>query len=260
MEAPTFEEAWTEFEEWIDGILQDTYDEMSAAIYAGELPPSPLETGYSKATPWQEIVAADDFTVVMALVHETIRMNEVDITVLASQLFDARKTEFDDAISDYLAQMDRGGRGNLTDKKQLAKMRLQSELDASRIAATYNSDLAVSIKKIKSSVPRANRYTYASGLRAWEAERRAWKITQIALHTLMTTRDDALKTFSDKNNLTPDVELFPRKAAEPICVGWINRGVLPYEIAKNNDSPFHVGCLHFWRPIFSPTDKDLWAG
>lgn len=219
-----------------------------------------IETGSSKATPWQEIVSADDFTPVMILIHETIRMNEVDIKVLATQLFEARKTEFDDSVSDYLGQMGKGGSGDLTDKKHLAKIRLQSELDASRIAATYNSDLAVSIKNIKNSTPRANRYTYASGLRAWEAERRTWKITQIALNTIMTARDDALKTFSEKNDLAPDVELFPRKAAEPICTGWINRGVLPYDIAKSNNSPFHVGCLHFWRPIFSPTDKDLWTG
>lgn len=244
----------------IEKEFSDDKDDMLADYEAGLLPPS-ARTGYQKAAGpiWQEMVAG--FSKVMAIVHLAMRMNEVDIESLYDEMYKARKAEFDDAVSDYLAQMDCGGKAYLKAGPEMKLMKAQSRLESEGIADTYNRDLAKAIQKIKDTVPSANRYTYVSQLRAWEAARRIWKMTQISLHTIMTSRDQALKAFSDRNNLAPTVELYPKKAAEPICQGWINRGIVSYRVAKNNPSPYHVGCLHYWRPKFVKGDCDnLWIG
>lgn len=241
----------------IEKEFSDDKDDMLTDYEAGLLPPP----DYQKAAgpSWQEMVAG--FSKVMAIVHLAMRMNEVDIESLYDEMYKARKTEFDDAVSDYLAQMDCGGKAYLKAGPEMKLMKAQSRLESEGIANTYNRDLAKAILNIKNTAPSANRYTYVSQLRTWEAGRRIWKMTQIALHTIMTSRDQALKAFSDRNGLAPDVELYPRTAAEPICQGWINRGIVSYQVAKNNPSPYHVGCLHYWRPKFVKGDcSNLWIG
>ncbi len=244
----------------IEKGFSDDKDDMLADHEVDLLPP-PARSGYQKAAgpTWQEMVAG--FSKVMAIVHLAMRMNEVDIESLYDEMYKARKTEFDDAVSDYLAQMDCGGKAYLKAGPEMKLMKAQSRLESEGIANTYNRDLAKAILNIKNTAPSANRYTYVSQLRAWETARRIWKMTQIALHTIMTSRDQALKAFSDQNGLAPDVELYPRTAAEPICQGWINRGIVSYQVAKNNPSPYHVGCLHYWRPKFVKGDcSNLWIG
>ena len=257
---PTYDEAWCEFSDDLDAELEAIKNEMLDDYEAGLLPP-PVRSGYQKAAgpSWQEMVIG--FSRVMALVHLVMRMNEVDIESLYNEMYKARKAEFDDAVSDYLAQMDCGGKAYLKAGSEMKLMKAQSRLESEGIAETYNRDLAKAILAIRQTVPNANRHTYASQLRTWEAERRTWKLTQISLHTILTSRDQALKAFSDRNGLTPDVELYPKQAAEPVCQGWINRGVVSYQVAKNNPSPYHVGCLHYWRPKFTKGDcENLWIG
>lgn len=229
--------------------------------YEADLLPLPVRSGYQKVVgpSWQEMVAG--FSKVMALVHLAMRMNDFDIESLYDEMFKARKAEFDDAVSDYLAQMDCGGKAYLKAGPEMKLMKAQSRLESKSIANTYNRDLAKAILDIRKSVSKANRHTYVSQLRTWEAARRIWKLTQISLHTIMTSRDQALKAFSDRNGLTPDVELYPKQAAESVCLGWINRGIVSYQVAKNNPSPYHVGCLHYWRPTFTKGDcENLWTG
>lgn len=262
MAIPTYKEAWREFSDDLDAELEAIKNEMLDDYEAGLLPP-PVWSGYQKAAAagpsWQEMVAG--FSRVMALVHLAMRMNDFDIESLYDEMFKARKTEFDDAVSDYLAQMDCGGKAYLKAGPEMKLMKAQTRLESEGIANTYNRDLAKAILDIRKSVSKANRHTYVSQLRTWEAARRIWKLTQISLSTILTSRDQALKAFSDRNGLTPDVELHPKQAAEPVCQGWINRGVVSYQVAKNNPSPYHVGCLHYWRPKFAKGDcKNLWTG
>ncbi len=212
-----------------------------------------------KAALWRQMVA--EFSRVMSLVHLSMRMVSVDVDQLHSELVKARTLEFEDAVSDYTAQMQCGGTGHLRPGPELDRIRKESRRDAEQIADTYNKDLALIIAQIREESPRANRHTYAKRLRAWDRDRSTWKNTQISLHTIMTTRDQALKSFSQHNGLEPPVMLFPRLAKEPICQGWINRGSVEFKVAKRNPSPYHVGCVHFWRPEFERGDcTKLWQG
>lgn len=217
------------------------------------------EYDQKKAALWRQMVA--EFSRVMSLVHLSMRMVSVDVDQLRDELVKARTLEFEDAVSDYTAQMQCGGTGHLRPGAELDRIRKKSRLDAEQIADTYNRDLALVIAQIREESPRANRHTYAKRLRVWDQGRSSWKTTQISLHTIMTTRDMALKSFSQHNGLEPSVMLFPRLAKEPICQGWINRGLVSFEVAKRNPSPYHVGCVHFWRPEFEKGDcTNLWQG
>jgi hypothetical protein len=212
-----------------------------------------------KAARWPSLVA--QFSPVMRLIHGAMRMNEDDVQLMAKELFEARKTEFNAALDDYISQAGCAGSSDLKTRTELDFLRQDSQKDAQSIIDTYNMDLAKTIQKIKVSTPRANRNTYASGLRNWEAGRKSWKATQIALWTTLTARDQALKSFAFHNKLRPKVRLMPRTAAEPICQGWINRGLVSFQIAVNNRSPFHLNCIHFWEPQFDPADcEGLWSG
>lgn len=211
---------------------------------------------------WQPVVAG--FSRVMALVHLSLRGQVEDTEVLANELFQARKQEFNDAMNDYLAQIGCGGQANLTAGPELKAISDQSKKDAKSIMDTFNLDLAKEIQNIKDITPTANANTYALRLKQWDADRSDWKYSQIALWTAMTARDSAFRSFSKNNGLTPEAVLLPSIAAEPICQGWINRGSVPFEIARKNPSPFHIGCIHFWKPTFLEGDEgdceDLWRG
>lgn len=224
-------------------------------------PPKKPQEGKASEHIWRSLVTT--FSPVMRLIHETMRMDLEDTKALADELFEARKTEFNDAISDYVSQLGCGGTGDLkTSSTELKFFREDSDRDAQNITTTYNLNLAEIIQNIRLASPRANRHIYSSRLRKWEADRKLWKSTQIALWTTMTARDQALKSFAFHNNLRPKVKLMPKLAKEPICQGWVNRGAVAFEIAVNNKSPYHPNCVHFWKPTFEKIEDctNLWKG
>ncbi len=236
--------------------LLGQYDQIQSA-------PQPADKQKGKAADdvWRSLVST--FSPVMQLIHDAMRMNSADTRAMTDELFKARKVEFNDAVSDYVSQLGCGGVSDLRAQVELKFLREDSERDARDITNTHNLDLAKTIEKIKTSVPTANRATYTKGLREWESRRRLWKNTQIALWTTMNTRDQALKSFAFHNNLKPEVELMPKLAKEPICQGWVNRGKVTFEIAVRNPSPYHLNCVHFWKPDFVGIEKDcsnLWKG
>lgn len=210
---------------------------------------------------WRSLVSS--LSPVMQLVHEAMRMEKEDTKAMADELFKARKAEFNDAISDYVAQTGCAGTGNLSTTVELKFFRDDSNRDARDIANTYNLNLAKTIQEIRLASPKANRNTYTKALREWEAGRRIWKATQIALNTTLTARSQALASFAFHNDLQPRVELLPKLAKEPICQGWVNRGKVAFQIAANNPSPYHLNCIHFWEPDFTGISgdcTDLWVG
>ncbi len=223
-------------------------------------PPKKPQEGKAADQVWRSLIAT--FSPVMQLIHEAMRMDSKDTKTMADELFEARKTEFNDAISDYISQLGCGGTGDLKTSTELKFFREDSDRDARNITTTYNLNLAEIIQNIRSSTPTANRNTYSKGLRKWESNRKLWKSTQIALWTTMTARDQALKSFGFHNNLKPKVELMPKLAKEPICQGWVNRGAVPFEVAVNNKSPYHPNCIHFWKPTFEKIEDctNLWKG
>lgn len=210
---------------------------------------------------WRSLVVS--FSPVMQLVHDAMRMNPDDTKSMSDELFKARKVEFNDAISDYVAKVGCAGTGDLKADIELKFFRDDSDRDARDITNTYNLDLAKVIQETRSTSPRANRNTYTKALREWEAGRKIWKATQIALNTTLTARSQALGSFAFHNDLKPEVRLLPKLAKEPICQGWVNRGKVAFQIAVNNPSPYHIGCVHFWQPTFEGIKRDcvdLWTG
>ena len=213
------------------------------------------------AAPWRKIVA--QFTRVMALIHLSLRLNPEDQKALSDQLLKARTDEFKEAVSGYIAEMECGGQAELVKGPELKALSKESRKDAKSIVNTYNKDLANAIDQVKLAAVRANRHTFAKRLRDWYDKRSSWKNLTISTHTVMTARDSALKAFAQNNGLSPSVLLWPRTAKEPICQGWINRGEVRFQIAVNNPSPFHVGCVHYWKPVFDEEKGDcegLWVG
>lgn len=220
----------------------------------------PTQKLFGKAAPdWED--SLDGFSPVMVLVHDTMRLYEEDQNLIYDEILKSRIVEYEDAISDYIAQMGCGGKAHITSQKEIEHIKAQSLEDAEGVVNTHNRDLAKIVRQIRVDVPSANRYTYTSRLRMWNSDRYTWKATQIALHTTLTTRDYALKAFSDHNNLEPNVKLLPRTAKEPICQGWINRGLVNYAVAERNPSPYHVNCVHYWKPMFRIGKcEGLWKG
>jgi hypothetical protein len=136
--------------------------------------------------------------------------------------------------------------------------------DAASIANTYNYDLAAAVIKIRSEIPTANRYTYAKYLRIWHAERAKWKERQIVQYAEGTARTKAQQDFETFNRPGGEAILEPRSAVCPVCQGWINRGVVPLNVALNNPSPYHPTCPHIWRTLMPQFNQnacfDLWMG
>lgn len=257
------EQSWLDFEEefkadWVEAeaIAEKEFARLKVQ---GFFKP-PTEESLGKAAPdWEDSLGG--FSPVMVLVHDTMRLYEEDQNFIYDEILKSRIVEYEDAISDYIAQMGCGGKAHVTSQKEIEYIKDQSREDAQSILNTHNRDLAKTIRGIKDDVPTANRSTYTSRFRIWNMGRQIWKATQIALHTTLTTRDYALKTFSDHNNLEPNVKLFPRTAKEPICQGWINRGLVNYEVAERNPSPYHLNCVHYWKPMFRIGKcEGLWIG
>lgn len=214
----------------------------------------------AKARQWEPVVA--DLTDVGRLVHLAARQTPDDVEEMRKSLLGIRRREYDQAVSDYLVQVGCSGSGRLGAGAELSLLNDLGKEDAESIANTFNFDLAHAIRNIRQEVPTANRHVFVNRLRAWERERSEWKGTQIALHTAMTTRQQAMVDFSENNGLRPQLQLQPTRAAEPICQGWINRGKVSFRVASNNPSPYHPGCVHFWKPAFEKTAdcEGLWNG
>lgn len=215
----------------------------------------------AKAREWQPVV--DDLTDVGKLVHLAVRRTSDDIEKISKALFDIRRREYDQAVSDFLVQVGCKEIGQLGEGRELSDLNDLGKEEAKGIANTFNFDLAVAIKNIRQEIPTANRHVYVNRLRGWNRERKEFKSQQIVMHTAMTTRQQAMVNFSENNGLRPQTELIPKVAAEVICQGWINRGKVAFRVANNNPSPFHIGCIHWWQPVsFGKVGncEDLWVG
>jgi hypothetical protein len=209
---------------------------------------------------WQSLV--NGFTPVMKLIHLAMRLDSQDEEAFRRELLDIRRREYEEAVSDYMHQVGCEGRAFLDVGPELKKLDEMSRQDARSIGNTYNFELGRALVGIKKDAPRANRYMYARRLGDWEASRAVWKNTQIAMFTQMSSRQVAMEDFVRNNGLIGGAVLVPGQAAEEICQGWINRGVVPIKTAQDNPSPFHIGCIHYWQPEFEEVGDcfDLWVG
>ena len=221
---------------------------------------------------WQEVVQDDEFTDIQKLVHLAMRMDALHESSLQSALMDIGKGSFEATLTELARTAGCTSRkGLLTDEGLLNNLVNISARDAKSVTNTYNFDLATAIIGIRASAPRANRYIYARRLKEWDRSRTEWKSRQVALNTALKARTLAHAEFMTKN---PDLQGFailegPNPAQEAICQGFLNRGRVPIQVALENPSPFHIGCPHTWRFIFTKLGRkaqkdarcsDMWLG
>lgn len=221
---------------------------------------------------WQEVVQAEEFTDVQRLVHLAMRMDVQHEAGLQEALMANNKSSFEATLTEMSKTAGCTDRkGFLTDEDVLNQLNDSSVQVAKSVTNTYNFDLATAIIGIRVTTPRANRFTYAKRLKDWDNARSEWKTRQISLDNTLKARSLAQEEFMKRN---PDLQGFavlegPDPAQESICQGFLNRGRVPIQVARENPSPFHLGCPHTWRFIFTKLGRkaqkdarceDMWLG
>ncbi len=197
---------------------------------------------------WQAIVQQNSFTPVMRLVHLAFRQTVDHEAAIRAALLRSRRTTYEDELNRLAKQIGCNKKARLTTGPELTALNEASTTDAESMVNTYNYDLAIAIQVIKQENPKSNRATYASRLREWDGKRAEWKNAQVAMWSTLTAVSAAQDAFLQLNtNVTGSAKLGgPNPAAEPICQGWLNRGTVSLEVARNDPSPFHAGCPHPW--------------
>lgn len=191
---------------------------------------------------WQ--AAVDDLSDVGKLVHLVMRQDPYSISRVKNELLRDRRRYYEAELTDQARRVGCPGQvGRLTNSNILSELNLESARDATSIVNTYNADLASAIRYIRAETPTANRYVYAKRLGAWEQKRSSWKNNQIAQYTEGSARAKAQQDFHRNNGTFGVAVLLPKRAICPICIGWVNRGEVPLNIATNNPGPFHPNCF-----------------
>ncbi len=214
---------------------------------------------------WQSLVDSDAFSNVMRLIHLAMRMDFLDERRLRSELTRIRRGFYEQELAIQARRVGCGEQYALLQNGQiLNNLHEASTADAESIINTYNYDLAKAIQKIRAQVPTANRHVYASRLAQWEEERMQWKAPQVELYTEMSARAQAQQDFWSHNRIQGYAELEPKTAVCPVCIGWVQRGRVPIEVAMNNPGPWHPWCPHIWRTFPEQLHEDecalLWLG
>jgi hypothetical protein len=213
---------------------------------------------------WRERVKT--LSNVQRLVHLAMRQTADDSEQMRRELVKVRRRAYEDEITIQAGRLGCSeGKGRLKRGPALTAMNEQSKGDAASIINTYNYSLAVQIETIGKQVKSANRNTYASRLGAWDSEYAKAKAVEVAQWTEGTARRQAQQDFVKLNDLQGHAVLHPRRAAEHICQGWVNRGKVPIKEAMANPPPYHGRCPHAWVTTFKPRRKkkdcsDLWLG
>jgi len=212
---------------------------------------------------WRTLVAS--MTDVQKLVHLATRYDMVNEEALRAQLLKNRRNEYEATLNQLAAEAGCGRSAILSEGPVLSELNDLSRDDAMSIANTYNYELGIAILAISSDTPRANRFAYANRLAKWENRRAKHKDDQIATHTNLTARSLAQRDFNQFNDIDGTAQLVgPNPAAEQICQGWLNRGMVTKQVAVNNPSPFHLGCPHVWdftlKKLNREDCQDLWMG
>jgi hypothetical protein len=194
---------------------------------------------------WRPLV--DEMSNVQKLVHLAARWDMVDEENWRGEILRKMRTAYDEELT---IQANRvgcpGRRGQLRNGPLLSALNDTAKEHAASIVNTYNYDLALLILNVGRETPRANRFTYAARYRVWYAARSAWKNPQINEMSIGTARNRAQQDFVAQNGRMGSARLTPTTAVCPVCQGWINRGIVPLNVALNTNMPAHVNCPHVW--------------
>lgn len=215
------------------------------------------------ARQWEPIV--EDFSKVMKMVHLAMRRDPVDVESIYAEIFREKRDAYEDGMTIQAANAGCPGRRGTTPPDVMKEMSEQAHTEAAGIANTYNYDLALSIRAIRVDVPKANRFTYAKRLAAWEAARDEWKSKQISLWNQMQWQDRATADFLSHN---PQINkgrarVEPRgRAVCKVCQYWVGRGWVDLSETRKQTWPAHLNCPHYWDMHYQGKVKcdELWLG
>jgi len=215
---------------------------------------------------WQKLVASDDYSPVMKLVHLAARMDTTNEEAYRGEMVRTRRDTYEQTLTKLANDSGCEQAGRLGEGEILSELNEQSVSDARSIVNTYNYEMATKVANIRQDVPRANRHTYAARLRTWENERSSFKDTQIAINTNLTARQAAQRDFQKNNDVEITVELVgPSPAAEEICQAALDMGRVPLSIANEIPMPAHLNCVHVWadeqaKKLKEADCNELWMG
>ena len=188
-------------------------------------------------------------TPVQRIVYDWAREGASQAAVTSNELQRVRIIAFNSEIGNqnYAAGCFARG-GYLTNPDIIARLRRDSDKDATGIVNTFNYDLAAAIIRVGSEHPTLNRYQYGSYMAEWYSLRAEWKDPQIAQFADLDARAMAQTEFYRRNwELMGTAKLQPTRAVCPVCQGWIRRGEVEMAVAINNPGPYHPNCPHFWE-------------
>lgn len=155
-------------------------------------------------------------------------------------------------VSELSTMLSRFGCGHrapyLTDTLLIKSIEDFAATSAESITNTYNFALARRLLSLDASKVTKT----IVELRSWRKKRLIWKKKQIDQWTIGTAKKVAAKEFVERNKFLLDfskaeARLFPRKAKEPICMGWSKRGWFPMLEAIDNAPPYHLNCPHYFK-------------
>jgi len=212
---------------------------------------------------WEPIV--EDFSVVMKKVHLLFRRDQVDIENIYAEIFREKREAYEDGLAIQAANVGCAGRRGITPPDVMKEISDEAHTEAAGIANTYNYDLALAVRAIRTETPRANRWTYAKRLGEWEATRDEWKSKQISLWNQMKWQDRATRDFMQHNPqaLKGWAKVEPSgRAVCDVCQYWVNRGKVSIDETRKQEWPAHLNCPHYWDVHYTgKVDcKELWLG
>lgn len=213
---------------------------------------------------WQSTV--DEFSRIQKVVHLLHRMqDDVHGAAIQSELFKQKRLAYTDELTSQAAAIGCVGRKGVASPAILSEMLEEAKTEASGIINTYNYDLALAIRNIKATAPKANRYTYAKRLGEWEDNRNEWKSKQIMLWNTVKWQDRAVADFLVNNpQLRGTARVEPQNTAVcDVCREWVGKGNVPIEQTKQTTWPAHLNCPHRWVINYKTGKVDcatLWVG
>lgn len=215
------------------------------------------------ARQWEPIV--EDFSQVMKKVHLMFRRDQVDIESIYAEVFREKRNAYEDGLTIQAANVGCAGRRGITPPGVMKEMSDQAHREAAGISNTYNYDLAVAVRAIHIEIPKANRWTYAKRLAAWEATRDEWKSKQISLWNQMQWQDRATADFLAHNQMVTKgwARVMPNtRAVCKICQYWVKRGKVPLTEMSKQSWPAHLNCPHYWETHYAGkvNCNELWMG
>jgi len=242
----------------LNDIPDEEWEEALYQAAAAEPPESP-----ERGADWRVIVAA--MLLLYRLLHQATRQEEEYTKSLQAELQRERIRFYEDELTTQAARCGcPNRRGHLTNQAIIDQLSELSRHDAESITSTYNRDLAAAIARIGKDAPGASRAEFRKRLAAWESKRASWKNPQIALYTEMSARSLAQQHFYERNHIGGFAVLRPERAVCPVCIGWVQRGLVPLEEAEKHPAPYHVNCPHYWlttpNKIAPEECAGLWMG